>query len=53
MITSVDGRSVSDPEDVSEAISGKRPGDQVTVEIVRDGEPRTITVTLGTRPRTP
>ena len=53
VITSVDGRSVSDPEDVSEAISGKRPGDQVRVEIVRDGEPRTITVTLGTRPRTP
>jgi putative serine protease PepD len=53
VITSVDGRSVSEPEDVSEAISGKRPGDDVAVEIVRDGEPRTITVTLGERPRTP
>ncbi len=54
VIISVDGRSVSEPEDVSEAISGKKPGDQVRVELVRDGEPRTITVTLDARPqRTP
>jgi putative serine protease PepD len=54
VITSVDGRSVSEPEDVSEAISGKEPGDQVRVELVRDGEPRSITITLGARPqRTP
>jgi putative serine protease PepD len=54
VITSVDGRPVSEPEDLSEALSGKEPGDQVRVELVRNGEPRTITVTLGARPqRTP
>jgi putative serine protease PepD len=54
VITSVDGHPVSEPEDLSEAISGKEPGDQVRVELVRAGEPRTITVTLGARPqRTP
>jgi putative serine protease PepD len=54
VITSVDGRPVSEPEDVSEAISGKEPGDRVEVELVRDGEPRTLTITLAARPqRTP
>ena len=54
VITSVDGRQVSEPEDLSEALSGKEPGDRVPVELVRNGEPRTITVTLGARPqRTP
>ncbi len=54
VITSVDGRSVSEPEDVSEAIAGKKPGERVEIELVRDGEPRTITVTLSARPqRTP
>lgn len=51
VITGVAGRPVEDPEDVSEAVSGRDPGDEVEVEILRDGERRTLTVTLDTRPR--
>ena len=51
VITSIDGRPVSEPEDVSEVISGKAPGDAVQVELLRDGERRTLTVTLEPRPQ--
>ncbi|MGH2743065.1 MAG: S1C family serine protease, partial [Thermoleophilaceae bacterium] len=50
VITGVDGAPVSDPDDVSQAVSGLEPGDQVEVEVMRDGERRTFDVELGTRP---
>jgi putative serine protease PepD len=54
VIVSIDGRPVRDPNDVSAAIENKRPGDTVQVEVLRDGQRRTIDVELGTRPtRTP
>ena len=52
VITGVDGRPVSEPSDVSEAIDGLQPGDTVQVEVSRDGERRTISVELAERPRT-
>ena len=54
VITGIDGTRVDDPDDVSDAVSAKDPGDEIEVEIVRDGERRTLTVELSTRPqRTP
>jgi putative serine protease PepD len=54
VITGVDGRDVSEPEDVSQAIDQLEPGDEVVVEVSRDGESRTMTVELAERPqRTP
>jgi putative serine protease PepD len=54
VIVRIDGRDVDEPEDVSDAVAARRPGDEVEVEVVRDGELRTNTVELGTRPqRTP
>jgi serine protease Do len=47
IITSVDKRAVTKTADVQAALQAKRAGDQVTLEIVRDHKPRTITVTLG------
>jgi putative serine protease PepD len=54
VIVGIDGRDVDEPEDVSDAVSAHRPGDEIEVEVMRDGERRTITVELDKRPqRTP
>jgi putative serine protease PepD len=54
VITGVDGRDVSEPEDLSEAINKLKPGDEIVVEVSRGGERRTVTVKLAERPqRTP
>lgn len=47
IITSVDGQKIAHTDDVSRALRGKRPADQVTIGIVRDRTPQTIKVTLG------
>jgi putative serine protease PepD len=41
---------VRDPDDVSTVVNARRPGDQVRVVVERDGERRTLTVTLGEQP---
>ena len=51
MILSVDGRKVIEPSDLSRFVSQNRPGDEVSLEIIRDGERETLEVTLGERPR--
>jgi putative serine protease PepD len=54
VITKIDGREVTDPDDVAEIISDRRPGEEVEIELVRGSERRIITVELATRPaRTP
>ena len=54
VIVGIDGQSVDEPEDVSDAVSAHRPGDEIEVEVMSDGERRTITVELDKRPqRTP
>jgi S1-C subfamily serine protease len=50
VITGVNGHKVSRAEDLSELISSSRPGDVVTLEIVRGGKRRNVKVTLGARP---
>ncbi len=50
IITAVDGKRVRTNADVAEIIGKKGPGDRVKITTVRDGEPRTVTVTLAKRP---
>jgi S1-C subfamily serine protease len=50
VVTRVDGREVAIPDDLASIVSGKRPGDRVTLEVRRGGQTLTLTVTLGTRP---
>ena len=50
VITSIDGRPVDDPDDLSRAVALLDPGDEVTVEVWRDGERREVEVKLGERP---
>jgi len=48
LIVSVDGTPVKSFEELRGAIASHSPGDQVTLEIVRDAKTSTVTVTLGT-----
>ena len=50
VIVSVDGETVREPDEVSEAVSEHEPGDEIVVEVLRDGERRTIRVELAKRP---
>jgi putative serine protease PepD len=53
VIVNVDGKQVTELDDVPTAISDKQPGDDITVEVIRDGKRRTFSVQLGVRPKTP
>ena len=52
-IKSIDGKAVKSSEDVSSAVTARKPGEQAKVEIERSGQRRTLTVQLGTRPERP
>ena len=52
LIVEVDGKSVKGPDDVADAISGKKPGDEVTVEYYRGDDKKSAKVKLGKRPAT-
>jgi len=54
VIRRVGPRTVNDPDDVIAAVQDLRAGARVELEVQRDGQRRTLRVTLGTRPdRTP
>ncbi len=50
VITAVDAAAVTDPDSLSAAIGAHKPGDRVTVTVQRGSAPRSVQVTLGTRP---
>jgi len=50
VITSIDGRPVRDPDDLSLAVAQLDPGRTVTVEAWRDGSKRQFEIKLGERP---
>ena len=52
VITKFDGKAVDSMDDVVSAVDAHKPGDHVRVEILRDGKPQTLEVTLGSRPAT-
>ena len=50
VIVALDNTQINDPDDLSEAIGTKKPGDRVTVTYNRNGQRRTAQLNLGTRP---
>jgi putative serine protease PepD len=50
VIVAIDGEAVSTSAEVQSTIDAKRPGDTVEITVLRDGERKTVDVTLGTRP---
>jgi S1-C subfamily serine protease len=53
VIVSVDGKKVRTTDDLTSAIAALKPGDRVTLGVVRSGAQRTVTVTLGNVPSSP
>jgi S1-C subfamily serine protease len=50
VIVEFDGQAVTSAVALQSAVDARRPGDAVPVVVVRNGERRTIEVTLGVRP---
>jgi S1-C subfamily serine protease len=50
VITAIDGRRVTSSEELQSAIDARKPGDKLSVRYVRDGDSRTVEVTLASRP---
>jgi S1-C subfamily serine protease len=50
VIKKIDGRNAKSMEDVIAVINGKKPGDTVTLQLLRSGQTKTVTVKLGQRP---
>jgi S1-C subfamily serine protease len=50
LIVAVDGKPVSDSDEVAGAIAGKRPGDEAEITYYRGDSKRTVTVELTERP---
>ncbi|MEM1191792.1 MAG: Do family serine endopeptidase [Pseudomonadota bacterium] len=49
VITSIDGKAVNGPNDLSRRIANYPPGRKIKIGLVRDGRTRNVTVTLGKR----
>jgi len=49
-IIAVAGKKISEPGDLSTAVLEHKPGEKVSLTVVRSGDQRTIEVQLGTRP---
>jgi S1-C subfamily serine protease len=52
VITSIDGKNVTDSEDVQQTIDAHKPGDTVSITYWRNGDSHTVDVKLATRPTT-
>jgi serine protease Do len=53
IITTVNGKAVSDPSTLRLAVGGMSPGDKTTVTYLRNGQSRTADVTLGEEATSP
>jgi S1-C subfamily serine protease len=51
VLTAIDGKKVKSMDDVIGIVDSKKPGDKVTLELLRGQKRRTATVTLGDRPQ--
>jgi S1-C subfamily serine protease len=52
VVTEVDGKPVRSSDDLANAVIGKKPGEQVTLKVVRGGKKSDVQVKLGKRPAT-
>jgi S1-C subfamily serine protease len=50
VILEVDGHKVIRPDDLARLVASKRPGEKVTMTVLRDGQKDQVVVTLGKRP---
>ena len=50
VIVEIEGQAIESSEDLGNAIRDHAPGDQISITVIRDGEPRTVTAELGVRP---
>jgi putative serine protease PepD len=50
IITQLDGKKISDMEELTNVVDGRKPGDKIEVTLLRGGDEKTVTVTLGNRP---
>jgi serine protease Do len=50
VIEQVDGKAVANPRDLAVDIAAVKPGEQVPLSIVRNGETQTVTVSVATMP---
>jgi S1-C subfamily serine protease len=53
IIVAFDGKKISSIEELRDAVSGKKPGDKVSLVIYRDASKSSVTVTLGRQPASP
>jgi S1-C subfamily serine protease len=53
VIVAVDGHKLSRSDDLADVISSKSAGDEVTLQVVRGNDRRTVKVRLGKRPNKP
>ena len=49
IITTLDGRSIKDGDDLVSEIASRRPGSSIRLGFMRDGKPQDATVTIGDR----
>jgi len=47
LVVTFDGEEVVEPEDLSGLVAGTPPGKQAAVEVIREGKPLSLTVTVG------
>jgi S1-C subfamily serine protease len=50
VVVAVDGSPVVENNDLSKLVARHKPGDKVTLEVIRDGNKQNVEVTLGSRP---
>lgn len=53
IITAINGTKISQASDAVQAISALKPGDKVTLDILHDGNAKSVDVTLGSAPIRP
>jgi S1-C subfamily serine protease len=52
-IVGIDGKAISTSQQLSSAVALRKPGDRLTLDVVRAGKSRTVAVTLGNVPAQP
>ena len=50
IITKVEGKQITGMDEIISAVNGKKPGDEITLTVWRDGQQKDVTVKLGDRP---
>ena len=50
VVTEVAGNEIGSADELREAVADRKPGDSLELTVERDGDTRTVTVELGTRP---